>query len=170
VPELLMRTPQILRLAWGSVHDEKLVKPMRQSLAVITGPGTGVRLSRSADRWHSLRQELTLNRPGHSDGLLRLWIDGYPVLDTGPCLNLRRSQSQQILHSSLRLFPAGSTENLKHAALCRIGDLGAVRSYLPRGDGGAPCAITVPAVPLAAHEPTSLVLAVGMVRQGTHGI
>jgi hypothetical protein len=170
-PEVLLRKPQILRIAWGSAREDRLIKAPRHSLAVITGPGAGMRLSRSAERWHSLRQELTLNRPGYADGVLRMWIDGYPVLDTGPALNLRGSDGTQIMHASLRLFPAGTSTTLKHAPLSRIADISAVRSYLPRGasDGASPPPLSPPPVS-QAHEPTSFLVAVGLVRLDTHGI
>jgi hypothetical protein len=169
-PEVLLRKPQTVRLAWGAVQGERIVKAVRQSLAVITGPAAGVRLSRSSERWHSVRQELTLNRPGHADGILRVWLDGYPVLDTGASLNLRGSEDIMIVHAALRLFPAGSATTLKKAPLSRIADISAVRSYLPRGASDVVKPVVADGRVRAAHEPTSFLVAVGLVRLDSHGV
>jgi len=34
-------------------------------------------------RWAEISQEVVLNRPGAADGVIRLWVDGQPVLERG---------------------------------------------------------------------------------------
>jgi hypothetical protein len=76
-----------------------------------------------------------------------------------------------ILGTSMRLFPVGSTTNLKHAPLSRVADFNAVRSYLPRGSETALATLPVKHAPApSAHEPTSFIVAVGLVRLDTHGV
>jgi hypothetical protein len=167
-----IRKPQTLRIAWCSANAKRILKPTRQALAVITGPGAGIRLSNSMERWHSLRQELALNRPGKADGILRMWMDGLPVLDTGPTLNLRSTDERFITCVSLRIFPVGSVTNLKHAPLSQIANLSSVRSYLPRTAELTP--LTEPLqkniAMISPHEPSSFMVSVGLVRLDTHGV
>lgn len=37
-------------------------------------------------RWHCLEQEVALNTPGRSDGIIRVWLDGRPVFATSDLL------------------------------------------------------------------------------------
>ena len=51
-----------------------------------TSEGYGTSLSQGnwqfePGRWHHLIQEVALNRPGHEDGRVRVWLDGELVLD-----------------------------------------------------------------------------------------
>ena len=66
------------RFMWRAGGDGEVYAYLPSSVTWGTSLGRG-RFRFHPGRWQCLEQELALNTPGRSDGLVRVWLDGRPV-------------------------------------------------------------------------------------------